>query len=614
VNATSILLEALPHDDSAALLSELGSPARAPDDRERILSAAEGNPLFLEQLLAADLEGQEGAVPDTLYGLLATRLDRLEGDERTVAEAAAVCGVEFSAASVEELTGLDVLPALAALGRRQLVQVAAEQAFEEETWAFRHVLIREAAYEAVPKRRRASFHEAFARRIVRLAESRGTQWDELAGYHLELAVRCLEEVGEAGASLERLRVEAGERLADAGLRAYERNDVAASASILERATRLLPTDSADRIVVAIRLSSALSWAGAVEEQLRWIEEARAAAERLGDQRLLARVRLSAADNALFTSSALSAEALLTETDEIISVLEAARDHEGLAQAYVVRFHALTRANREGGPTALERGLEHARQADSRYLEGQIVNWYCVTLPRGSIATGAAVERCLELLENPPNRLVYAGAVGALGQLRAMQGAFDEGRALVEEDDEILRDLGLAQASAAHSIARGEVETIAGDFEAAERILRTGIAKLEDLGDFYSRTNAAWRLAIVLCELGRDDEADSWASIAAMAPPTGIYVDIWWRLVRAVVLARRGDAEAAEALLVEARDLAGLLDERAIHADIAIMAAEAYRLVGRQDESTRMLRGAVATATRLEYPVARARASALLTES
>ena len=139
-------------------------------------------------------------------------------------------------------------------------------------------------------------------------------------------------------------------------------------------------------------------------------------------------------------------------------------------------------------------------------------------------------------------------------------------------------------------------------------------QLEELGDFYSRTNAAWRLAIVYCELGRDDEAEAWATIAAEAPPTGIYVDIWWRLVRAVVRARRGEADEAQALVAEALELRGQLGERAIHVDIYIAAAEAYALVGRQDQAERLLRDAVGIAERKEYTVGRQRAQALLSRS
>ena len=116
-----------------------------------------------------------------------------------------------------------------------------------------------------------------------------------------------------------------------------------------------------------------------------------------------------------------------------------------------------------------------------------------------MATGQAIERAREILEVAPNRLARAAALGALGLLRAMQGAYDEGRRLVEEVDAILRELGIIRAAAAHSIARAEVEIMAGQLEAAERILRAGYEQMESYGDDHSRVNAAWRLALVLAE-------------------------------------------------------------------------------------------------------------------
>ena len=300
VNSSSLLLDALSDRDSEAILAALDPVAVGEAARERILATAEGNPLFLEQFLAAAHECEPEGIPDSIHGLLDSRLDRLEPAERTVAEAAAVCGVEFSAESVADLTGADVLPALTTLARRQLVQVGEEQSFAEETWTFRHGLIREAAYEAVPKRRRASLHEAFARRIIRIADAEKTQWDELAGYHLEQAVRWRDELGEEGAALEALRLEAGERLAAAGFRAYDRNDMAACPSLLGRAVTLLPRESAERVRVATALGTALGWTGDDEGALRTFTEARIGAERLGDERLLARVVVAVLHNGLWS--------------------------------------------------------------------------------------------------------------------------------------------------------------------------------------------------------------------------------------------------------------------------------------------------------------------------
>ena len=188
-------------------LAEL-SPGEAlgADERARIVGLAEGNPLYIEQLLAATLEDATEAVPDSIHALLAARLDGLPAEERAVLEAAAACGATFSAAAVGELVGRDARQPLESLVRRDLLRPADAPLFGEETWAFRHALIQDAAYRSMPKRRRAAFHEAYAGRVARLAEERGIELDELVGYHLEQTVRLREEVGDAGpAALARWR-------------------------------------------------------------------------------------------------------------------------------------------------------------------------------------------------------------------------------------------------------------------------------------------------------------------------------------------------------------------------------------------------------------------------
>ena len=93
-----MLLDALSADETDALLDGLGGTILESDQRARIVEAAEGNPLFLEQLLALALEGglAERALPETIQALLAARLDRLGPGERAVLERGAVVGREFT--------------------------------------------------------------------------------------------------------------------------------------------------------------------------------------------------------------------------------------------------------------------------------------------------------------------------------------------------------------------------------------------------------------------------------------------------------------------------------------------------------------------------------------
>ena len=164
--------------------------------RARIARAAGGNPLFLTEMVAMAGEADgEVAVPPTLRALLAARLDQLEPQERAVLERGAVEGEIFHRGAVQALSpNGQVTPRLAALVRKGLIRPANAQLPGEEAFRFHHLLLRDAAYDALPKATRAELH----RRFAGWAEQRGTQLvelDELVGYHLEQAARYLDELG-----------------------------------------------------------------------------------------------------------------------------------------------------------------------------------------------------------------------------------------------------------------------------------------------------------------------------------------------------------------------------------------------------------------------------------
>src|SRR5207253_2707328 len=186
----SILLEPLSERESEQLIDSLLTGPLTPEARARIASTAEGNPLFLEQVLALfeeESEGEEPMVPPTIHALLASRLDRLDAAERSVLERASVVGRSFSPAAVIELSADEERAAvesrLEALVHRDLVRPE-HGATGEEGFRFAHLLIREAAYESVPKRTRADLHERLADRLERVGPE---PIDELVGYHLEQA-------------------------------------------------------------------------------------------------------------------------------------------------------------------------------------------------------------------------------------------------------------------------------------------------------------------------------------------------------------------------------------------------------------------------------------------
>jgi tetratricopeptide (TPR) repeat protein len=143
------------------------------------------------------------------------------------------------------------------------------------------------------------------------------------------------------------------------------------------------------------------------------------------------------------------------------------------------------------------------------------------------------------------------------------------------------------------------------------VLRKGYDAVTALEDRHSAANVAWRLGLALAHQGKVDEAQQFAEIARDARPRGMWVDVWWRLVLALVAAHRGEDARAAKLVEEAREridsTAGA--ESAMEADVLLEAAEALRAAGRQDEALALAAEAARIAERLGYVVAERRAEA-----
>src|ERR671936_171278 len=246
-NATTVLLEPLDAAETDRLLGALGGVE--PGLQQRIMTAAEGNPLFLEEMLALvrTSGAAEISVPPTIQALLAARLDQLDPAERAVLERGSVEGHVFHQGAVQALAnGEPQTPRLVALMRKQLVRPDTPQFEGEDAYRFRHLLIRDAAYDALPKAVRADLHERFAGWL----EQRGAdlvELDEIIGYHLEQAYRCFADLGPPDHRAQALGERAAERLSASGRRAYARADTAAAVNLLVRASDLLPSHDGRRL-------------------------------------------------------------------------------------------------------------------------------------------------------------------------------------------------------------------------------------------------------------------------------------------------------------------------------------------------------------------------------
>ena len=275
LNATTILLEALSGEDCELLISRLAGGAQLTDDvRARILQAADGNPLFIEEMLATVSEdGGQGeiVVPPTIQALLQSRLDRLGPGERDMIGRGAVEGQVFHRSTVQELappTERDDVPShLLSLVRKEMIRPDQPTYPDEEAFRFRHLLIRDAAYDSLPKETRAELHEAFADWLDRHATL--VEQDEIVGYHLERAYRNRAELDSADPRLDGLARRAAARLADAAGRPRQRGDLGAFCGLLQRAAALLPEGDPQRLEATRRRSPIRStWSGRHDEARR----------------------------------------------------------------------------------------------------------------------------------------------------------------------------------------------------------------------------------------------------------------------------------------------------------------------------------------------------------
>ena len=259
----------------------------------RIRVASAGNPLFVEEMLAMAQEsgGEAVEVPPTIGALLASRLDQLTARERSVLERGSIEGELFHQGVVEALSSPPgpVDSELDALVRKDLVRPDRPQR-SGAAYSFRHLLIRDAAYESLTKGQRAALHERFA---GWLAESGWELVDEIIGYHLEQAYRYQSQLGAAD---DELGARAGEMLARAARAARQRGDYLAAAGLFARAAEL---GRAGRPALLPDLAELLVWRGELDEAKTLLEEAVADAQAAGDAALEAHVSLALAEMTVF---------------------------------------------------------------------------------------------------------------------------------------------------------------------------------------------------------------------------------------------------------------------------------------------------------------------------
>ena len=606
-------------DASAAQIAEnlLGTTGLPPDIVRRIVDAAEGNPLYIEQILSMLVDSkalrQENgrwtrgesygdiAIPPTIKALLEARLGQLGREERTAIEPASVIGLQFAAPAVASLAPeqirADIGKHLSALARKQFVHQA-PSADSEPIYRFHHHLVRDTVYGGLLKRSRAVLHVDFVRWAdqINAERGRGLEFEEILGYHLEQAHRYLSELGPLDAKGLEIGRDGSRRLASAARRSFSRGDLHAARSLFGRACSLLAHDDPVRLPLLPETGEVLVELGQYGEARDLADKAHGWAERVGDHRVQAAATLVRLLVKVHTGEAgAGPETLAQLQHETVPTLEREGAHGEIAKAW--RFVALVHqiAGRLGEASeVIPKIVTHARLAGDDRMVARSALGLSLSALYGPTPVVQAIEQCNALIaDDLGDRQIQAVIMLKLAHLRAMNGEFEIARNLYREARALLRDLGQGLRLATASLDSGMVELLAGDPAAAEREFRPDYDTLVAMGNSYSLSTMAALLARAVREQGRDDEALG-LTITAESKTADDDVDsqVLWRCVRAPILIRSGRVEEAEALVRMALELSRQTDVPVLQASALYELAGVLGASGRDSEAREALEQAM----------------------
>jgi hypothetical protein len=431
-----------------SLISSLLFRHALPDNlADRLATITNGNPMYAVEyvnMLAERTAGEDTdadadlAIPETVHGVVANRIDLLERMERQVLHAAAVLGEPVwpaAIASMMELRVEDVVPALRNLQRRDLLvagAVSSGSASGDAELSFRHILVRDVAYGRLSRSARARLHRRAADWIDRMAVAGRHDMTPAIARHRTAALRLAESLGEDDAADAAAARDALIAAAEASFATYA---VKPALNYLDQALSLWPADlDVDRLhgfeLLRWRLtfladSDRFYRDGGAKEVARLVERMREADDRGGQARaetLLGQVEVMRAERhralehlrratALFADlpdDAAKAEAYAElarlhmvqfETAQAIVAAEQARvlaERLGLADAtanaVVTRCMAGYIAGDSDAIGELERCLEHCRELRLPALRRAAANLAVIMQEEGELAAAAHLER------------------------------------------------------------------------------------------------------------------------------------------------------------------------------------------------------------------------------
>ncbi len=596
--AEAVHLDGLDAADTAELVVKvLGTTALPSDLLGRLPSSTGGNPLFLRELIGmlvhdgVLVEQPSGwrltidvdaiSIPPTIQALLASRLERLDATDRRILEVASVVGSDFSPAAVGALAGglRGVMLSLNRLRLLELVQPSGSYIGDEPVWRFHHVLIRDVAYRRLLKSDRADLHERLADWVDAGGPSAAFDADEMIARHLEAAHSYRAELGSPQAHCRELALRAARRYAVSSRRALDRDELVSAGTQAARGAALAAADDAVHAELLLIGCEAFLSAGDVAAGAPLVDEL----DRISGDTLAPWAICYRCQFLVYTEP----ERLLEVDERLQSAIDEfgrRNDAAGLAKAHRVRAGARARLGRIGDCEVdlFEALIAARRSADHRQITAALGAAPSAAL-WGPSPVPKAGGRCLDVVRmqrmTTAAPSLEATSLRCLAVLEMLRGRPDKARTMLADARQVVADLGLRHGLMETELFAGIIESMQGDFVAAEPHFRTALEGLDALGVGADAGQAAALLARSVLAQGRVDEADRYATESERLAGRNLKTAIAWRAARAEILAAQRRYDEAAVMARDAVAVAAGTDLVLDHAEACLVLSRVLEAAG-----------------------------------
>lgn len=523
VPALTLRLEPLPVDDARKLVEAAAGAPLSDEELTALTERGAGNPLFLQELASAGGADDSEELPETVEALLATRIDGLAPGDRTLLRWASVLGATFTFADVKAVLGEESSASSDDEAWDRLAEFVERDPAVAGGFRFRHVLIRDAAYDGLSFRRRRELHSsvvdmlrqrhaagtADVTELLSLHASRAERWPETWQYSVEAGrsaqakwanVEAAEFYRRALQAVEQLPdlppAEVGEVWQELAKVLWLAGKLDEAAEAYAAARPLVPKGT-PAAVELMRLEGRLREdTGELDEAMRWYRRGLKTSEALtDDERRNASLELRLAIAQIRFRQGLLGESI-ADMEEVVREALAIGQEKVLADAYLT-LH-LVHSHLASPDRKAYSGLALSLYEDLGDLRGQaraLNNVGIEAYYEGDwVKARDLYQRSGSLFERIGDLTEIVGTTYNVAEILSDQGRFDEAAKLFED---VIRDADASGYKMLAAVARanlGRTLGRSGRFDEAQELLEAALTTLRDLGQGHAALEVELRFA------------------------------------------------------------------------------------------------------------------------